>query len=294
VIPVSLPILAERVLRTALVARGYRADRVPTTAGWMHVLHARGRGQFPPVLLLHGFSSAGVHFAPLMRRLRPHVRRLVAPDMPGHGFSDVPTGGLTPRTMTHGLRETLEQILVEPHVVFGNSMGGLAAIRMVQEQPDLVRALILASPTGAAMTRDEFASFRSTLEFRSRAHAAVFVDHVFGRRIRGRSLVAWGTERRFRSPALRNLLARSTIDNLLTAEQLAAIDVPILVIWGRRDGVLPPSCRAFYKEHLPAHAVFEEPETFGHSPYLDRPGAVAERVLAYLSELGPVTAARAA
>ena len=38
-------------------------------------------------------------------------------------------------------------------------------------------------------------------------------------------------------------------------------------------------------EHLPSHARVDRPEHFGHSPYLERPGAVTKRILAFLEDL---------
>ena len=75
--------------------RGYRTRRVPTSVGTLHALEARGRGALPPVVVLHGLSAAGQYYESLLERVRPHVRRVIAPDMPGHGYSATPPSGLT-------------------------------------------------------------------------------------------------------------------------------------------------------------------------------------------------------
>ena len=92
----------EHLLRASLNARGYRSVRVPTSVGEVHALDGRGVGALPPVVLLHGLASAGMHLAPVMTGLRPWVRRLVAPDLPAHGYSDAPRAdpqGLVPEAL---------------------------------------------------------------------------------------------------------------------------------------------------------------------------------------------------
>jgi pimeloyl-ACP methyl ester carboxylesterase len=281
---------ANELTRVALGLRGYESRHVATSVGRIHVLEARGSGPLPTLALLHGISSASVHFVRLLPRLRGHVRRLVMPDLPGHGFSDAPSS-LRPEALRDALVEVMDAVLDEPCVLFGNSLGGAAAIEYALARPSRVRGLVLCSPSGAAMDEAELARFVHGFDFARHAEALDFVDRLFSRPNRMRHAVAWGVRRSFRDPSVRSLLAAIGPEHLLRPEQLAALRMPVLLVWGRDERILPRSQLEFFRRYLPAHARIEEPEGHGHAPYLlDAPDAVARRILAFAED---VTAGRA-
>lgn len=251
----------------------------------MHVLDAQGDGRLPPLVLLHGLSSTGVHYLPLISHLRPHVRRLVLPDLPGHGFSEAPAGGMRADTVDAGLREALDAVLDEPAVIFGNSLGGIAAIRYARLRPERVRGLFLCSPGGAPMPEEELSRFLDTFRCDSHASAVAFVDRVFGRRYPFRHLVALGIKQRMRHPTVRTLLASARTDGLLSPEELADLKMPVTVSWGRRDGVLPREHLEFFRAHLPSHATVHEPPNHGHSPYLEDARGVGRAIVSFLGNV---------
>ena len=277
----------DHLVRKSLHLGGFESRYVPTSVGDMHVVQGRGGGSLDPVLLLHGFSAAGIHFASLLRRLRPHVRRLVAPDLPAHGFSAVPPEGANPQTMRAGLYESLLSVLDEPMVVFGNSMGGFAAIRMAQDHPERVRALVLCSPGGAKMDEAQLHEFRKTFHLDTQQAAVEFIDKLFGRPMLMRQVLAWGVKRKLTTQQMRGLIDGVSVADLLEAEDLRSLKMPILLVWGRRDGILPGYQREFFRTHLPAHTQIAEPDGFGHSPYLEAPGPLATEILRFLRALPP-------
>ena len=133
----------DHLARATLESRVTRGRMVQTSAGEVHVLQAEGYGTLPPLVLLHGFSSAGVHFFPILGRLRRSVRRLILPDMPAHGFSATPRAGISGKMLRAGMREALNAVIDAPVVLFGNSMGGVAAIEYALHRPERVLGLLL-------------------------------------------------------------------------------------------------------------------------------------------------------
>ncbi len=275
----------EHLLRASLNARGYRSVRVPTSVGEVHALDGRGVGALPPVVLLHGLASAGMHLAPVMTGLRPWVRRLVAPDLPAHGYSDAPRGGVTEATLHAGLVESLDALVDEPAVLLGNSLGGLAALRYALARPARVRALVLLSPGGAPLSDEEGHALRRSFRLRSHREALAFVDRVFARPPRMRSVIAWGTRRKMAHPAVRQILDAIPTAAPLDEEALRALPMPVMVMWGRGDRVLPASSAEWFRRALP-QARFVAPEHLGHSPYLEDADAVCDEVLDFLRTLG--------
>jgi len=276
-----LPHIADRFLLQGLKLRGYRSRKVRTSVGVLHALEAEGRGGLPPVVVLHGLSAAGQYYENLMTRMRPHVRRVIAPDMPGHGYSELPSAGLNHDTLGAGLLEGLDQLLTEPAIVFGNSMGGIAAVRFAAERPERVLGLMLAAPGGAPMDSDEIAEFIQAFELSNHGKALDFVDKLFHRPHPMRHLIAWGVRQQFGREGVDDLLQSITPADLLTPSELEQLAMPIFVLWGEADGVLWPAHREFFERHLPSHAEVHRIEEYGHVPHMSHPDCLSARLLEF-------------
>ena len=188
-------------------------------------------------------------------------------------------------SLSTGLREALDAVLDEPAVVFGNSLGALAAIHYARLRPERVRGLFLCSPGGAPMEAPELTRFLSTFRVESHESAVAFVDRVFGTRVPMRHFLAWGIKRRMRHPGVRGVIENATPDVLLTRDDLAGLKMPIVLSWGRRDGVLPRGHLDFFRENLPPDTVVHEPENHGHSPYLEDASGVGRAIVRFLGEV---------
>ncbi|MCB9646785.1 MAG: alpha/beta hydrolase [Deltaproteobacteria bacterium] len=275
--------IAERVARRYLRRNGFVSREINTSVAKIHVLEAPGQGSLPPVVLLHGFGASGVQMLPLLVRLKRHVSKLVVPDMPAHGFSEVPTDGAHPDALKAGLFETLDAVIDGPVVLFGNSMGGFAAIQYAVAHPGKVSHLVLCSPGGAAMDQLALDDFRKVFFIDSHAEALDFTDRLLGKRSKLRHLLALSVRRRMGQPALRELMGAVTPEHLLLPEHLEALEMPTLVVWGQGDRILPDAHRSFFRAHLPGHAELVEPERLGHSPYLESPGHLTRHIVDFLA-----------
>lgn len=280
-----LPRFADKVLLQTLRLRGYESRHVRTSVGAVHALSRKGKGPLPPVVVLHGLSASGQYYENLLHRLRPHVRRVIAPDLPGHGYSELPAEGLTQDTLGAGLRESLDQLLTEPAILFGNSLGAAAAVRYAAERPEKVRALVLAAPGGAAMGPEELAAFIEDFMLHDHEAALGFVDKLFHRPHPLRHVLAWGVRQQFGRDGIAELLRSVKPEDLLQPEELERLTMPVLVLWGEADGVLQPAHRQFFEEHLPPHAEVHRLEEYGHVPHMCHPDCLAERVLEFARSL---------
>ncbi len=76
-------------------------------------------------------------------------RPLLAPDLPGHGHSDSPAPGVGTRPDANAadLAEVIDDLAPAAGLVVGMSLGGLTAIALGAERPDLVRRLLLVDIT---------------------------------------------------------------------------------------------------------------------------------------------------
>lgn len=276
--------VAERITRRVLLSRGYASSQVPTPVGRVHYVVSKGGGVLPPHVMLHGFAASAVQLAPVLRHFRPSVQRLIAVDLPGHGFSEVPRGILDPQVLLDGIFAALDDLIREPVVLFGNSMGGFIALRYALHAPHNVKKLALISPGGAAMDQQTLDDLRRVFRVKNHQDALAFVDRLMGSRSRLRHLFALSVRRRLSREDLLAVLDAIRPDELLTPTDLASLSMPTLCVWGQQDDILPRSNLDFFRTHLPASARLIEPDRFGHSPYLEAPRALANMVLDFVRE----------
>lgn len=277
--------IADRLRLASLRALGFRSRPIGSSIGDLHVLEGTGTGPLPMVVLLHGLSAAGVDWGPLMRRLRPLARRIVAPDLPGHGRSSPPPVHDLPAMQT-ALQEVLDRLIDDqPALVYGNSLGGLAAVRYAGARPDRVAGLMLSSPAGARTSLDDLHGVLD--QFRQAS------SHGGARPLMKRILpnghwlgpaMEVGVRVRLRNPFVRELVDGISHEHTLDPQELRRLEMPILLTWGRSERLLPASHLEFYRNHLPDHAVVEEPHGVGHVPYLEDAAAVAHRMRRFWAE----------
>jgi pimeloyl-ACP methyl ester carboxylesterase len=279
----------EQITKLGLRMSGYRTRVVQTRHGSLRAWETLGRGQ-TPLMLLHGFAAEGAHYAPLLHRLRPHVGHLIVPDLPGHGASSPLRQPLVRQELRAEIVEGFDQLIKVPTVLYGNSLGGLIALDYAIVRPEKVKGLILCSPAGAPATEAEVQALRRLFQLESYDDALHFVDRLFVKKTVLRRLVAWGVRRKFADPKLQELLRALKPEDLIDAAELSALKVPTLLIWGREDHILPRSALGFFRRHLPAEAVVEEPEGVSHTPYLEDPTAVAKRIVAFVQQLDTLRA----
>jgi pimeloyl-ACP methyl ester carboxylesterase len=277
--------LIDRMARTVLRAHGFAGFHVHTVEGPVHFMSAEGRGSRAPVLIIHGLGSCASDYLPLIRRLLPISRRLILVDIPGHGFSAVPESGMTPEALGQALGQALDEVLNEPTLIFGNSLGGLIAIRYAQRAPENVQGLVLASPGGAPMTAPEMRRLMSEFHLESHADAVAFMDRCLGEARWARHALAWGMRRRFSRPAIREFTSVISTEWLLNAEDLRTLEVPVALFWGLEDEVLDAKQREFFVRHLPT-ALVTTPATYGHAPFIDHPEEFALHIRGFLAALG--------
>lgn len=279
--PVLIP-LAERLGRYALSRTGITSSHVTTSLGGLHVYDAVGKGKLPTTVVLHGIASTATSFGGLLAHLHRDVRRIVAPDYPGHGFSAHDGVELRPKRLFERVASALDETLDEPAIIVGNSLGGALAIRYAFERPERVRALVLLSPAGARCSDEDWASIRDTFDVTSRKKATTFLQRLYHRRPWFAPLVAHEVVQNIGSRAVREIIEAASNDDTLTGEELATIQAPILFVWGQSERILPMTSFDYYANHLPRHAVIERPDGFGHCPHFDDPRRLARRIVTFV------------
>jgi pimeloyl-ACP methyl ester carboxylesterase len=278
---VGLLSAVEHGARFVLNRSGFESRAVPTAAGRLHAFDARGTGTLPTTVVLHGLGSTATSFGPLLTRIRPHARRVVALDLPGHGFSETPSERLTPAGLFGAVREALDSLVEEPMVLVGSSLGGALALRYALERPERLVGLALVSPAAARTSPREWDDLLGTFKIDSTAEARRLLARLYHRTPWFLPVLARGVRDVMNRAAIRDVVGAATLDDLPAPQALRALAMPILLLWGQSERLLPPSSLAYFRRHLPGHAVIEEPAGFGHCPHFDDPARLAVRLVEF-------------
>jgi pimeloyl-ACP methyl ester carboxylesterase len=275
--------LADHALRPVFRGMGFRSRVLPTRAGRVHVYDADGRGALPPVVILHGIGASATQFGVTMRRLLADHARVLAMDLPGHGLSDPLPTTHDALELLHAVQDAMEGLVIGPHVLVGNSLGGALALQLAsRSRGDALRALILLSPAGAQLSDADWDALRSRFRVHEPAAGVAFLRDLYHRPPWFVHLLGRDIPRTFARPVIRALLDTASNEMVPRAEDLRSLKVPTLFIWGASERVLPESAYRYFRATLPDHTVFERPRGWGHCPQLDAPVAVARRITAFV------------
>lgn len=278
--------LFNRIQRHRLLRAGFQPRTVQTGECEIEALELAGSGELPPLVVVHGICAEGAQFADTLLKLKPHFSRIVVPDLPGHGNSGDPRSGLTSRSLSDSVHELFDELIDEPSLVVGNSLGGMVSVRYALASPDKVRALYLSSPGGGQQA--DFQGFLDRFRLDSWSDGVAFAGQLYGRPPLHRYLIGGGVRGLFARTEMARFVGELREEDLLTSEDLGALLPPAHVAWGGRDWLLTREQFDFYRASLPRESTFEEPSHWGHCPYLDTPGELADSILNWARRDGQV------
>ena len=103
-----------------------------------------GEPKRPPLVCVHGAGGSSVLWMDVVRRLSP-MRRVVAPDLPGHGQSQLwnPPDDVSIEMYRDAVGTVCAQLEIERAVLVGHSMGTLVCLAAAAAWPERVAGLVL-------------------------------------------------------------------------------------------------------------------------------------------------------
>ena len=253
----------------------------------------------PAILLLHGSSSSLEDWDGWARVLTPRYR-VVRYDQPGHGLTGPdPQDRYSMADLARVAGEVADRMGLKRFVLGGNSMGGNVAWTYAAEHSERLTGLILVDAAGAPGNAPDSVP----LGFRL-ANSPLAAPLV--RWVTPRALVRGSVEDTFGDPAkVTPALVDRYRDMLLTpgnraatlvrtrvprrpasAQRMAAITVPTLLLWGGRDRLVPLKGGTWFDQALPNSRLVVLPDA-GHIPMVEDPRASVAPVLDFLARLAP-------
>lgn len=243
-----------------------------------------GRPDGEPLVLLHGFGGSGHTFDPLVNDLGD--RRVILPDLPGHGRSfDVP-GSRHPKAGADAVLATLDAIGCPDFHLGGFSMGGAVACLIALKAPERVKSLTLLAPGGfgSAIAADTLRSFGAAREEEA-ISAALSRMVAPGTEPPAEDVAALTGERTNDAllaelTAIAGMITRYGKQGEIPRAVLAGIACPVHVLWGTADPVLPVS----QSHDLPPQFTVRLIEGAGHMLVHEATAAVLETLDAATSD----------
>lgn len=271
-----------------VTASGKQRSRVTLHGRELAYYHYEGVGL--PLVLLHGVGSSADGWDAAAAALARRGSHVISVDLPGHGDSSKQPGDYSLGSLASAVRDLLESLEIPRAVLVGHSLGGGVALQFLYQFPAHVAGLVLVSSGGLGPDANMI------LRLASLPGAGVVMKVGLNQRTLKvvdsfrRGVRKWGgpadfipdhaLERldRLAGPEGRNsFLAtlRAVVD--FSGQRVSAIEklqvsqsVPVLIVWGERDAIIPVAHGRAAHELLPGSelVVFDD---VGHEPHRGDP-----------------------
>ena len=253
-------------------------------------------GQGTPVLFLHGWTSNWQIFL-LNIAAMMETHRCLAIDLPGFGASEMPSEPISIQGYAKTVDAMCDALGVDCVSVVGNSMGGFIGAELALSYGTRVDRLVLVSAAG--LSTEHVAPRPSLALARAIAASVPYMRRVESAVVRRPRLRRAGMQWVIRYPeklsvplaqelvlsfgkpgfvpALKALLGYSY------RERLARIEIPVLIVWGRNDLLVPVGDALLYQRLIGDNARVVVFEDTGHAPMLERPSRFNELLRGFLA-----------
>ena len=259
----------------------------------------------PVVLLVHGLAGSSHTWKKVLPALGDD-HSVIAPDLLGHGRSDKPQHDYSLGGHANVLRDLMIALGVERATVVGHSLGGGVAMQLAYQHARHCERLVLVSSGGLGQ---EVSWIIRALTFpgaeylmpvlfpavaRTAGNAVGRQLNRFGIRLRTFEQ-NWNSYVSLTEPANRAAFVRtlrSVID--IRGQAVSAHDrlylaagLPTLIVWGRRDSIIPVDHAISASEAIPKSrvAIFERS---GHFPHADEPELFAATLAEFIATTSPL------
>jgi len=262
--------------RRALGAAGLERGTVDSPAGAQVVF--RG-GSGPLLVLLHGAGDqAGSWSRVAPGLLKTHA--LVIPDLAGHGDSAPAEGPISMPMLLDGVDAVIREASGgRPVTLVGNSLGGWLAMLVAHRHPEWVERVVVVNGGAIKGTSDaellpaDRAGARELMNLLRDPGSPRVPDWVLDDVIR---LARVGPLARF--AATRDTMEPFTLDG-----RLGEVRVPVEIVWGASDRLMPLAYAERMRAELPDARVMPI-ERCGHVPQVECPQELLATLQAVLGE----------
>lgn len=231
----------------------------------------------PSILILHGWGLSGAVYLKLARLLKREGFAVFVPDLPGFGKEPLRSQAMMLDDYVSFVDEFLKANKIDKLIIIGHSFGGRVALKYAFKYPQKTNKIVL---TGAPVIR----------------------RRVFKRKISLVAAIAGGQLFRFLPKATKDFLRKllyfligewdyykagslkQVFKNIISEDLVVYaknVKVPVLLVWGENDKVVPVSDMKKIVKIIP-HATFSVVKDAGHKLPYEKPEAFVKAIRQFL------------
>ncbi len=245
-----------------------------------------GNVQGTPVIFLHGFTDSWKSFSTVAATLPPYMRGLFI-SLRGHGESDKPTTGYTPKTFSADLSAFMDELNIKSAIIIGHSMGATISQQFAIDYPAKVNGLVLAASFSTFLNNEAVTEMNEYLlnlpDAPDNNFIRLFQQSTIIKPVAPSFIDTVVNESSKLPGYVWKAIAKETLHSNL-APQLKRINVPTLILWGNKDSF----CRKQDVEQLLSaipHAKLIEYDGTGHAIHWEEPVKFVEDIDDFIRSL---------
>jgi len=274
-----------RARRETRPAERREGDVLRVPGGDLHI-KIDGAAGAPPLVLLHGFGGSiawWAHVTPILKRRY----RVISIDLPGHGASEKHAGDYSTAALARQVGRALDKLGIDRAAVAGQSMGGLIAILLADIRPKLISHLVLLdAPLEYHFQKLNTVARVAFMPVLGPALRALATERMLARGlsivfasgfpvphelVRDSHRMTWRSFKQSDDGQDRLLQGKPPLQ-----ERVAALGIPVRVIWGADDRLWPIEAADGYRGLDNVQIL--RLEGVGHTPMIEAPEKTAELI----------------
>ncbi len=236
------------------------------------------------IVLLHGLGGMAERWLGVIPFLSKRCR-VIAPDLIGYGQSDKPQTDYTPEFFRETMLGFLDALSLHSVSMVGTSLGGEIVAECAATQLPFIKKIVLVSPAGIMK--------KATPVLDAYTMAALCPTHES---VRNAYQMMVGEDLEIDNQSVENFILNMTRPNAkmvflstllgmknspAMTERLQLIKIPVLLIWGSKDKMIPIEYAKEFTDLIP-NCKFVTMNGCGHIPYQERSAEFSKIVLEFL------------
>jgi pimeloyl-ACP methyl ester carboxylesterase len=261
--------------------------------------YGEGSPDLHPVVMIHGLGGCWQNWLENIRPVAATGRRVIALDLPGFGYSEMPADGeISISGYGRAVNALCDELDLGEVVLCGHSMGGFTACETSIQFPERVERVVLVSAAGIttsdivqqpilasarllAMLGERAVARSSRVVVRKRLRRPLYAGFIRYPDLIATDFLFEITQGSGR-PAFNGALA--AILSYDVRDRLPEISVPVLIVWGSEDMLVPRSDAGQFERLIPRSRKVVLDDT-GHSAMMERPRTVNDLIVEFLGEV---------
>lgn len=244
-----------------------------------------------PMIFLHGFPFSAQMWEEQLACVAPFCRA-IAPNLRGHGLSDVGDGQYTIEGHVDDLIALMDHLAIKKAIVVGLSMGGYIALRAIERESERFAGLVLCNTRSEADSNEakikRAATIREIKANGVHAFAEGFLKTIFAKEtLKNKQEIVQKIKEIIETTSplsltgtLLALAARTD-----TTSSLSKIKVPTLIMVGDQDTLTPPSASEAMHEKITGSKLHIIPHA-AHMSNLENADEFNRHLIDFLRHIG--------